>query len=113
MDLIERLKSKARAYPQRIILSEGEDERVIRAAAQVTAERYAQITLLGRSKLIRAAADRASVRLDGIELLDPLSSPQVNSFAEIYCELRHARGVTHEAAQEVPRKPRHFAASYV
>jgi len=110
MNLIERLKSKARAYPQRIILSEGEDERVIRAAAQVTAERCAQITLLGRSKLIRAAADRAGVPLDGIELVDPLSSPQVNSFAEIYFELRHARGVTHEEAQEFARKPLYFAA---
>src|ERR1700741_143158 len=110
MDLIERLKSKARAYPQRIILSEGEDERVIRAAAQVTAERYAQITILSRSKLIRGAADRASVRLDGMELLDPLASSQVNSFAEIYFELGHARGVTHEEAQEFARKPLYFAA---
>ena len=47
MELLDRLKSKARAYPQRIVLPEGEDERVIRAAAQVTAERYAQITLQG------------------------------------------------------------------
>jgi len=61
MELLDRLKSKARAYPQRIILPEGEDERVICAAAQVTAERYAQITLLGRTKIIRAAADRAGL----------------------------------------------------
>ena len=43
MEVLDRLKSKARAYPQRIVLPEGEDERVIRAASQVTAERYAQI----------------------------------------------------------------------
>lgn len=110
MDLIERFKSKARAYPQRIILPEGEDERVIRAAAQVTAERYAQITLLGRAKLIRAAADRAGVKLDGVEILDPLSSSRLNSYAEIYFECRQARGVTHEEAQEFTRKPLYFAA---
>jgi len=110
MDLIERFKSKARAYPQRIILPEGEDERVIRAAAQVTAERYAQITLLGRAKLIRAAADRAGVKLDGVEILDPLSSSHLNSYAEIYFDCRQARGVTHEEAQEFGRKPLYFAA---
>ncbi len=110
MELIDRLKSKARAYPQRIVLPEGEDERVIRAAAQVTAERYAQITLLGRTKIIRAAADRAGLKLDGIEVLDPLSSPRVSAYAEIYLEHRHARGVTHEEAQEFARKPLYFAA---
>src|ERR1700733_7035566 len=110
MDLLDRLKSKARAYPQRIVLPEGEDERVIRAAVQVTAERYAQITLLRRAGNIRATADRASLKLDGINIVDPLSSPRVNSYAEIYFERRHARGLRHEEAQEFARKPLYFAA---
>src|SRR6202008_4973417 len=110
MDLIERFKSKARAHPQRIILPEGEDERVISAAARVTAERYAQITLLGRTKIIRATADRAGEKLDGIEVLDPLSSPRVSAYAEIYLERRPAREITHEKAQEFARKPLYFAA---
>jgi phosphate acetyltransferase len=110
MDLLDRLKSKARAYPQRIVLPEGEDERVIRAAAQVTAERYARITLLGSAKNIRAAADRTSLQLDGIEILDPLTSSSVNTYAEIYLERRSSRGVTHEEAQETARKPLYFAA---
>jgi phosphate acetyltransferase len=110
MDLLSKLKSKARAYPQRVVLPEGEDERVIRAAALATVERYARITLLGRSPLIHAAADRAGVKLDGIEILDPLSSAHLNSYAEIYIERRRARGATHEEAQEVARKPLYFAA---
>ncbi|MGA8145732.1 MAG: phosphate acetyltransferase [Candidatus Acidiferrales bacterium] len=110
MDLLDKLKSKARTYPQRVVLPEGEDERVIRAAAQVTAERYAKITLLGRSNLIRATADRASLKLDGIEILDPLSSSRVDSYAEIYFDRRHARGATHEEAREFARKPLYFAA---
>lgn len=110
MNLLGKLKNKARAYPQHIVLPEGEDERVIRAAVQVTADRYAKITLLGRSPLIRAAADRAGVKLDGIEILDPLSSPQLNSYAGIYVESRRARGVTNEEAQELVRKPLYFAA---
>src|ERR1700751_1966087 len=110
MDLLDRLKSKARAYPQRIVLPEGEDERVIRAAVHVTAERYAQITLLGRAVNIRATSDRAGLKLDGIQIVDPLSSPHLNSYAEIYFERRHARGLRHEKAQEFARKPLYFAA---
>ena len=59
---------------------------------------------------IRAAADRAGLQLDGIQIVDPLSSPRVNSYAEIYFERRHARGLTHEEAQEFARKPLYFAA---
>jgi phosphate acetyltransferase len=110
MDLLDKLKSKARTYPQRIVLPEGEDERVIRAAAQVTAERLAKITLLGRSNIIRATADRLSAKLDGIEILDPLSSSRLDSYAQIYLDRRHSRGVTLEESREIARKPLYFAA---
>ncbi|HSY59988.1 MAG TPA: phosphate acetyltransferase [Terriglobales bacterium] len=110
MDLLDKLKSEARTYPQRIVLSEGEDERVIRAAAQITTERYAKITLLGRAANIRAMADRQTVKLDGVEILDPLSSSRLDSYAQIYFDRRHARGATLEEAQELARKPLYFAA---
>ncbi len=110
MELLDRLKSKARTNPQRVVLPEGEDERVILAAAQATAERYANITLLGRANIIRAAADRLSVKLNGIEILDPLSSSRIDSYAQIYLDRRHARGVTLEEAREIARKPLYFAA---
>jgi phosphate acetyltransferase len=110
MDLLDKLKSKARAYPQRIVLSEGEDERVIRAAAQITTERYAKITLLGRATIIRANADRLGAKLDGLEILDPLSSPRLDTYSQIYFDRRHARGATVEESQEFARKPLYFAA---
>ncbi len=110
MDLLDRLKSKARTFPQRVVLPEGEDERVIRAAAQITSERYAKITLLGRANMIRAVADRHGAKLDGIETLAPLSSSHLNEYAEMYFDRRHARGLTHEEAQEFARKPLYFAA---
>src|SRR4029077_11907826 len=47
---------------------------------------------------------------DGVQIVDPLSSPHLNSYAEIYFERRHARGLRHEEAQEFARKPIYFAA---
>ncbi len=54
MRIIEKLKNRARAFPQHIVLPEGEDVRVIQAAARVTAEGYAKLTLLGRKNLDRS-----------------------------------------------------------
>ena len=110
VEILDKLKNRARATPQRIVLAEGEDDRVIRAAARVTAERYAKITLLGRADTIRAAASRLGVKLDGIEILNPLASPRLDAYAQIYLERRRTRGTTLEEAHEVSRKPLYFAA---
>lgn len=110
VEILDKLKNRARATPQRIVLAEGEDDRVIQAAARVTAERYAKITLLGRADTIRAAASRLGVKLDGIEILNPLASPRLDAYAQIYLERRRARGTTLEEAHEASRKPLYFAA---
>lgn len=110
MHLIERLKARARAHPQRIVLPEGEDDRVIEGASRAAAERYAMPTLLGRADAIRKAATRIGAKLDGIEILDPASSPRVDAYAQIYVERRRARGTTLEEAFQVARKPLYFAA---
>ena len=47
MNLLESLKLRARVRPQRIVLPEGEDPRVVAAAVQVVREGYAAVTLLG------------------------------------------------------------------
>src|SRR5207244_9822021 len=52
MGLLEKLKNRARVYPQHIVLPEGEDRRAIAGAARVAREGYAKLTLLGRTKLI-------------------------------------------------------------
>src|SRR5215470_2803865 len=71
MRILDTLKNRARAYLQRIVLPEGEDPRVIEAAARVAAEGYAKPALLGRADAIRAAAARLGSKLDGVEILDP------------------------------------------
>jgi len=110
MEFLDKLKSRARAHPQRIVLPEGEDERVIQAAVRVTAEHYAKLTLLGRAPNIRASAARLGAKLEGIEILDPNASPQIDAYAQIYLEQRRARGITLEEALRVARQPLYFAA---
>lgn len=110
MEWIGHLRSRARARPQRIILPEGEDARVVEAAARAAAGGYAKITLLGRRNMIEATAQRSGSWCGNIEVVEPAASPKLERYAQIYYERRRARGATLEEAQAVARKPLYFAA---
>ncbi|MGH9814682.1 MAG: phosphate acetyltransferase [Candidatus Acidiferrales bacterium] len=128
------------ARAQCIVLPEGEDVRVIAAAARVAAEGWAQPVLLGRRSVIEAeaaalgvsaafaaGASEASARArsgsgdlqaaatggSSVEIIDPAASPQVERYAQIYYERRRARGVTMDEAQAVARKPLYYGALMV
>ncbi len=113
MPILEKLRNRARGHPQHIVLAEGEDRRAITAAARVVQEGYAKITLLGRAKTISVFAEETRVKLDGITLLDPATSPNLEKYAQIYFERRRTRGITLEEAREIARRPLYFAALMV
>ena len=114
MLLLEKLKNRARAHPQTIVLAEGEDPRVIEAACRVAAEGYAQTALLGRPSAIQSTAERLGNKIpDAVRIVDPETSPRLQTYAQIYFERRRARGVTLEEALEMARKPLYFAALMV
>ena len=110
MEPLQTLDNRARAHPQRIVLVEGEDERVLRAAAQAVAKKVAKPTLLGRASAIQSLAARLGLALDGIEIIDPASSPRLEPYAQLYFERRRARGTTLEESYAAARKPACFAA---
>src|ERR1700687_5072326 len=110
MILVEKLKSRARTSPQRIVLPEGEDPRVVAAAAAVTRESFAKITLVGRNQIIVSLAADLLVPLDGIVVIDPAASPRLEAYAQIYYERRRARGVSLEEARETAQCSLYFAA---
>jgi phosphate acetyltransferase len=113
MNVLEMLKSRARAVPQHIVLPEGEDPRVITAAARVAAEGYAKLTLLGRPNVIQSAAAQANAKLSGVTLLDPGASPHLDRYAQIYFERRRTRGTTLDEARTTAARPLYFASLMV
>jgi phosphate acetyltransferase len=110
MDFIEKLRSRARANPQRIVLPEGEDDRVIAAAVCAARERFASPILLGSPDIIRNSAARLGLDLEGVEIVDPSASRRLDAYARIYHERRGSRGITFEEAHAIARKPLYFAA---
>ena len=71
MNILDEIKSKAKALQKTIVLCEGEDSRVVEAAAKATQEGVAKIVLLGNEAEIREK--NPQVDLTGVVIVDPLT----------------------------------------
>jgi phosphate acetyltransferase len=96
-DLVE----KARADRRRIVLPEGTEPRVLRAAAIVLRRGIADVVLLGDRTKIAVAAAQAEVDLTGAEIVDPLDEDLRHRMATEYAQARAHKGVTYEQALDV------------
>ena len=110
MTLVEKIKARARAHPQRIVLPEGEDARVVSAAAAITREGFAKVKLLGRKQTIELIATDLHAPLEGVTIEGPAASSRTETYAQIYYERRRARGITLDEARDIARRPLYFAA---
>ncbi|MER5645771.1 phosphate acetyltransferase [Streptosporangium sp. NPDC002524] len=95
------LLERARADRRHIVLPEGEDDRILRAADILLRRGIVDITLLGREDVVRRRIGDLGLDLSGVTVADPLTSPLRESFAEEYAELRAHKGMTSELALDV------------
>ncbi|MBF6211135.1 phosphate acetyltransferase [Nocardia puris] len=95
-----QLIERARANRKRIVLPEGDDDRILRAAGRVLQRRIADLVILGDEHSIRARAAELGVDIAEAEVLDPRSSGHLDDFAAEYTELRKHKGMTLERARE-------------
>lgn len=101
MHLVDKIKAKARAKVQTVVLPEGYDERMIQAAELIVKDRLAKVVLLGNSVNLLAKAKELGVSLDGVELLDPKESPRLDSYVDELVELRKRKSLTSSEAREL------------
>ena len=97
--LMEEIKQKAALLNKHIVLAEGEEERIIRAAEMIVAKKIARLTLIGNPDVIKAKCPDA--RLDGVTIVDPATSPKTKEYAALLYELRKAKGMTLEQAEKL------------
>lgn len=108
MSILQRLRERASRSLQHIVLPEGEDERTITAAARVTDQRIARVTLLGDEERIRARAAAIGVSLTNVPILDHRKSSDIDRYAQTLYELRRARGATLDEARRQVADPLYF-----
>ncbi|WP_262001275.1 phosphate acetyltransferase [Microbacterium sp. Mcb102] len=88
--LIERARSDRR----RIVLPEGGDDRILRAAATLLAREVADLTILGDEASVRARAVELGVDIAAAQVLSPTDPELVERFAAEYARLRAHKGIT-------------------
>lgn len=112
-EMMRIIINKARAKPKRIVLAEGENEKMIRAAYQLVFERIAKPILLGDAQKIRERAQQLQINLNGIEVVDPRTDARRERYAQRLYELRCRKGVALNEAHELITRPNYFAAVMV
>ena len=98
--VLEKIRARAASDIQHIVLPEGEDIRTIQAAEMCVRDKIARITIIGDAQKIRDAAQSANANLNGVEIVDHRKSTDFGKVATFYHELRRAKGVTLEEAEE-------------
>ncbi len=113
MKPLGRILEAAKRTRKRIVLSEGEDPRIVEAAIRAVNDGIADIILVGgraavEARLAQLGADPGRFRIE-----DPETSTLTPRFAAAYHQLRKAKGVEAEAAAAAVRAPLVFAAMMV
>jgi phosphate acetyltransferase len=103
-----KLLEQARADKRRVVLPEGTEERVLRAAEVLLRRGVCDLTLLGPEDAVRKKAADLGVDLGDTLLIDPATSELRDSFAEKYAQLRAHKGVTVELAYDVVSDVNYF-----
>ena len=108
MSILERIRQRAHANLQHIVLPEGDDPRTVIAAAACTQQRLARITLLGDEAKIRETAQRERVDLGGVEVIDHRRAPDFEKMVSMFQELRRAKGMMTDEARTTLKDPLYY-----
>ena len=108
-----QLLARARAGRRRIVLPEGDDDRILKAAGRLLQREVADLTVLGDETAVRARAAELGVDLSAATVLNPRTSQLCDQFAEQYAELRKKKGITVEQAREIIHDVSYFGTMLV
>lgn len=95
------LFERAKANKKHIVLPEGTDERVLKAADIINRRNVVDITLLGNEEEIIRKASALRINLKGISIIDPYDNDLINEYAAEYFKIRQHKGITKEMAKDI------------
>jgi malate dehydrogenase (oxaloacetate-decarboxylating)(NADP+) len=100
-EMMRVVLNKAKSDPKRVVLGEGDDEKMIRAAYQLVEQGIAEPVLLGDAEEIEATRRRFGLEFDPV-VVDP-ETADIEAYADRLYELRQRKGVTRREAEELCR----------
>jgi len=108
-DLIDR----ARSSKKHIVLPEGSDDRILRAAARLITRDVCDLTILGDEATVRARAGELGLDISRAAVISPVDPELVDRFAQAYAEARAAKGVTLDQARDQVQDVSYFGTMMV
>jgi phosphate acetyltransferase len=108
-----RLLQRARTHKQHIVLPEGEEERILRAAAILSRRDVVDLTLLGNKDTILHKSSRLGLQLNGIQIIDITDDERFDDYAQTYLELRKHKRLNMENARDNMSDPSYFGTMMV
>ncbi len=98
-EIMRGLINKAKANPKRVVFPEGEEDKILRAAQILMAEKIAIPILLGNEATIMKRAKEMFLDIDGVEIIDPASCEKCDDYIETLLAKRQRKGVTRSGAR--------------
>lgn len=117
--LMKVIINKAKTKPQRVVLADAENLSVLKAAQEVLQDKIATPILLGNRELIQQILDENSIKLPGVEIIDPYfpvvdeDKERANRYSELLFIRRQRQGLNKAEAQKVIRRRNYFGSMMV
>lgn len=110
-----QLVKRARTAIKHIVLAEGNDERILKAAARLINQEIVQLTLLGDPSEVAASIKQLGLNLDlqKVSIIDPIHDPRFNDYVETLYELRKHKNVTLAMAHDLMTDVSYFGTMMV
>ena len=114
MNISQEIRQRAKKHKKKIVLPEGEEPRMIEAARVIYQEGFAELVLLGKEEEIRKIAKDKNIPFpEDITIIDPEISGKLQSYAEIYYDLRKHKGLSQDKALKLLKDPLYYGALMV
>ncbi|MBK8907477.1 MAG: NADP-dependent malic enzyme [Rhodospirillales bacterium] len=105
--LMRTIFNKARTAPKKIVFAEGEEAKIIRAAAEIHAQDLGEPILLGSESVIQKTIAELGLEYQP-KVIDPRRSQRSETYAKALFQRRQRKGVTLPEAREMSRRPNYF-----
>ena len=106
------LMERAKKHKMRIVLPEGQDDRILRAAADVDARGVAELIILGDEGSVKKRLGELDLSFNGT-IINPVTYAKFDEYVNAYYESRKSKGITPEKAREIMLDPSYFGTMMV
>ena len=89
--MFENLVEILKANPRKIVYTEGSDARILESAARLKKGGFLTPILVGNVEEVKAAAAKGGFDIDGLEILDPATYPEMDKSVDTMVELRKGK----------------------